>query len=60
VAWAKERGLAHLLKTDESLPHAVVDREWKETQAVVRGFVPPGCRVVDAEETFFANPSEVG
>jgi hypothetical protein len=59
VAWAKEHGLAHLLKREEKLPHAVIEKEWKEARRIIPDYVPPGCRLVDAEERFYVEPLDV-
>lgn len=59
VAWAKEHGLTHLLKTDESLPHAAVESEWKRGRALIPDYIPPGCKVVEAEEAFHAEAKDV-
>jgi hypothetical protein len=53
LAWAKARGLPTVTK--ESVAHAVIEGAWKTGMGV-----PPGCRVVEAEEVFHAQPSEVG
>jgi phage host-nuclease inhibitor protein Gam len=52
LAWAKARNLE--TNMEETVPHAVLVKAWKEERGV-----PAGCTVVPAEETFYADPSEV-
>ena len=58
VWWAKLRGLP--TEVEETVPHAVLAKAWKEERAVDKSFVPPGCIVVPAEESFYADAKEVG
>lgn len=58
LAWAKGiRGIT--VKSVETVSVQDLSRAWKEGRVGDPSFVPPGCKVVDASETFYVEPSEV-
>lgn len=52
VAYAHTVDLPTETKTEETVRHAVLVEFWKEKRARDKSFVPPGCRVIPAEEVF--------
>jgi hypothetical protein len=58
LAWAKARGLP--VKTAETVAVPDLTRAWKEVRPTQEpGWLPPGCKLVGAEEVFHADPKGV-